>query len=90
MNRIQTILSALEEAATHPGRSVRAAMAESGKKAIGCFPYYTPDEIIHAAGLLPIGLWGGADRHQTGRPVPAKLLLLHDAHQYRAGDEGDV
>ena len=34
-------------------------MKETGKKAVGCFPYYTPDEIIYAAGLLPVGLWGG-------------------------------
>jgi bcr-type benzoyl-CoA reductase subunit C len=26
---------------------------------IGCAPYYAPQEIIHAAGILPVGIWGG-------------------------------
>jgi bcr-type benzoyl-CoA reductase subunit C len=59
MNRIEKIISALEETANHPAKAVKASMKETGKKAVGCFPYYTPDEIIYAAGLLPVGLWGG-------------------------------
>ncbi len=30
-----------------------------GRKAVGCFPVYTPVEVIHAAGMLPVGLFGG-------------------------------
>jgi benzoyl-CoA reductase/2-hydroxyglutaryl-CoA dehydratase subunit BcrC/BadD/HgdB len=30
-----------------------------GKKIIGCFPEYTPEEIVHAAGIIPMGIWGG-------------------------------
>jgi len=30
-----------------------------GVKAVGCFPVYTPVEVIHAAGMLPVGLFGG-------------------------------
>lgn len=59
MSRIQEIISSLEETANHPARAIKASMKETGKKAIGCFPYYTPDEVIYAAGLLPVGLWGG-------------------------------
>lgn len=59
MNRIEEIISALEETANHPAKAVKASMKETGKKAVGCFPYYTPDEIIYAAGMLPVGLWGG-------------------------------
>ena len=33
-----------------------------GRKAIGCLPGYAPLEIIHAAGFLPVGLFGGGDR----------------------------
>jgi benzoyl-CoA reductase subunit C len=32
-----------------------------GGKAVGCFPVYTPVEIIHAAGALPVGLFGGGN-----------------------------
>jgi len=30
-----------------------------GKKVIGCFPPYTPEELVHASGMVPMGLWGG-------------------------------
>ncbi len=40
--------------------SVRQWKAQHpGGKAVGCFPVYTPVEIIHAAGMLPVGLFGG-------------------------------
>ncbi len=32
-----------------------------GSKAVGCFPVYTPVEIIHAAGMLPVGVFGGGN-----------------------------
>ncbi|MBI4735695.1 MAG: benzoyl-CoA reductase subunit C, partial [candidate division NC10 bacterium] len=32
-----------------------------GGRAVGCFPVYTPVEIIHAAGMLPVGLFGGGN-----------------------------
>lgn len=31
---------------------------EHNGKIIGCFPIYCPEEILHAAGMLPVGLWG--------------------------------
>ena len=33
-----------------------------GSRVIGYFPVYAPVEIIHAAGMLPVGLNGGGDR----------------------------
>lgn len=59
MSRLHEIISELEEISKHPGRSVRKHMEQTGKKAVGCFPYYTPEEIIYAAGMLPVGMWGG-------------------------------
>ena len=32
---------------------------EKSQKIVGCFPPYAPEELVHASGLLPIGLWGG-------------------------------
>ncbi|WP_101772203.1 2-hydroxyacyl-CoA dehydratase subunit D [Peptostreptococcus faecalis] len=29
-----------------------------GKKVIGCAPVYTPEELVYAAGMVPIGIWG--------------------------------
>lgn len=36
--------------------------AHPGQKAIGHMPVYVPREIIHAAGMLPVGILGGGDQ----------------------------
>ena len=36
--------------------------AEKGRKVIGYMPVYVPREIIHAAGMLPVGILGGGDQ----------------------------
>jgi benzoyl-CoA reductase subunit C len=43
--------SAEQWKATHPG-----------SKVVGCYPVYTPMEIIHAAGMLPVAVIGGGNR----------------------------
>ncbi len=35
--------------------------AEEGRKVIGYLPIYVPRELIHAAGMLPLGIMGGGD-----------------------------
>ncbi len=35
--------------------------AQEGRKVIGFLPVYVPEEIIHAAGMLPMGVLGGGD-----------------------------
>jgi benzoyl-CoA reductase subunit C len=36
--------------------------AAPGRKAIGYMPLYVPREIVHAAGMLPVGILGGGDQ----------------------------
>ena len=36
--------------------------AVPGRKAIGYMPVYVPREIVHAAGMLPVGIFGGGDQ----------------------------
>jgi benzoyl-CoA reductase subunit C len=36
--------------------------AAAGRSLVGCFPVYSPVEIFHAAGALPVGLAGGGNR----------------------------
>ncbi len=44
-------------------KAVRAwKEAVPGRKAIGHMPIYVPRELIHAAGMLPVGIVGGGDR----------------------------
>ncbi|MDR3225199.1 MAG: 2-hydroxyacyl-CoA dehydratase family protein [Clostridiales Family XIII bacterium] len=49
----------LIDTARHPRRAVERTLKDTGKEAIGCFPVYTPEEIIYAAGFVPVGVWGG-------------------------------
>jgi benzoyl-CoA reductase subunit C len=42
---------------------VKAWKAEApGRKAIGYMPIYVPRELVHAAGMLPVGILGGGDQ----------------------------
>lgn len=56
---MEAILSKMKEVVENPNAAVKKYKSETGKKAIGCFPVYCPEEIIHAAGMLPVGIWGG-------------------------------
>ena len=58
------IIQTLVEAAKSPKKTVVKTMKATGKKAIGLSPVYGPDEVIYAAGCLPIGLWGGHTEFQ--------------------------
>lgn len=42
--------------------TVREHRARTGRSAIGCYPVYAPFELAHAAGMLPVGLFGGGNR----------------------------
>ncbi len=37
------------------------AWTRPGRRAVGCFPVYTPQELVHALGLLPVSLHGGGE-----------------------------
>ena len=45
----------LEARALDPGNALKKIKNECGKDAVGCFPIYTPEEIVYAAGFVPVG-----------------------------------
>ena len=55
----EKLIRELSEKGASPKKTILSSMKESGKKAIGCFPIYLPEEIIYASGALPVGMWGG-------------------------------
>ena len=55
------ILSRFSEVVNESYERLNKWKKESGKMVIGCFPMYIPEEIIHAAGILPITLLGSAE-----------------------------
>ena len=57
MSNIQTLLSAFDAIAKNPKKQLDDYISQ-GKKAIGCFPYYVPEELVYASGMVPFGVWG--------------------------------
>lgn len=58
MSSVNELIRQFRETVTHPGHSIKKYLEENKQKAIGYF-YYAPQELIHAAGMLPVGIWGG-------------------------------
>ncbi len=58
MAEIKELLEKLKHIADNPREQLDNYIAQ-GKKAVGVWPYYAPEEIIYAGGLVPMGVWGG-------------------------------
>ncbi len=49
------------EIVADPTYPTARAYARGGRPVVGCFPVYTPQEIAHAMGMLPVSLHGGGE-----------------------------
>ena len=56
---MEKVLERIEEITSDPYAYVARLKEESKKKIIGCFPMQVPEEIVHAAGLIPVVIWRG-------------------------------
>ena len=54
---IETKLQQFAAIAANPKAQFKKFKAE-GKKVIACMPYYVPEELVYAADMVPMGLWG--------------------------------
>ena len=43
------------------------AWRSAGGKAVGCFPVYTPQELVHSFALLPVAMQGGGENLEISR-----------------------
>lgn len=50
-----------EFAAINPAEQLKKFKAE-GKKVVGVLPYYAPEELVYAAGMVPMGIWGSNNK----------------------------
>ena len=57
MKNIDELLAVFHDIATHPRKQLQHYI-DTGKKVVGYFPIFVPEEIIHAGGLIPMGLYG--------------------------------
>lgn len=67
---IKALLEQFRAIADDPRKAMADHLAETGKGAIGMMPIYAPEELVHATGFLPVGLWGGS------RPVTKARTYL--------------
>ena len=54
---IEVMIKEFAEIAANPKAQLNKYKAE-GKKCIGVLPYYAPEELVEAAGMVPFGMWG--------------------------------
>ena len=58
MSKVEAILSQLKDIAANPKKAMDDYKAETGRGAVGIMPIYAPEEMVHATGYLPMGIWG--------------------------------
>ena len=52
-------------------------MLAAGKKIVGVMPYFCPEELVYAAGMLPFGLWGAEmQTSEAKRYFPAFICSI--------------
>ncbi|MEF9939462.1 MAG: (R)-2-hydroxyglutaryl-CoA dehydratase subunit beta [Clostridium sp.] len=54
---VNTLLDEFKGIAASPNQQLDSYKAQ-GMKAIGVLPYYAPEELVYAAGMVPFGMWG--------------------------------
>lgn len=59
MSKLDYILQSISANTENPSATIRREMERTGKKAVGCMLEFCPEELIYAAGMLPVGLWSG-------------------------------
>ena len=71
-------LRRLEAICADPSAQLAEALGE-GKKVVGVMPYFCPEELVYAAGMLPFGLWGAElQANESKRYFPAFFCsILH-------------
>ena len=72
---VQTVLEKFHAVAANPKKQLDTYLS-NGDKVVLTAPVYTPEEIIHSMGLVPMGAWG-AD-------------MLHHAVRAGAGHDGGL
>ena len=71
MSDLMSSLAALRQAAQDPRAQMERYLAQ-GKKVVGCFAVYTPEELVHASGMIPFGIWGAqTELREAKRYLPA-------------------
>ena len=78
MRKLQDIFEHCREIADNPRKQLNNILAD-GKKVVGVLPYFCPEELVLAAGMVPFGLWGAEiQTSESKRYYPAFVCsILH-------------
>ena len=57
MDVLNKLLAEFHDIAENPDKQLQSYLSE-GKKVVLCAPVYTPEEIVHSMGIVPMGAWG--------------------------------
>ena len=58
MADLQQSIARLQGACENPRAQLDYYLGQ-GKKVVGCFAPWAPEELVHASGMIPMGMWGG-------------------------------
>ncbi|EQD48136.1 C-subunit of benzoyl-CoA reductase, partial [mine drainage metagenome] len=64
---VDRMVSLAQEVLSDPTFPTARAWRKAGGRAVGCFPVYTPQELIHCFGLLPVAMQGGGENLEISR-----------------------
>lgn len=77
MCNIDNLFNEFKDIAENPKKYINKHIEKTGEKAIGCMPLYTPEELILAAGMFPVGVWGANSKVSKAKTYfPAFICSL--------------
>lgn len=93
MKRLEEMLNNFKYIAENPKKMLKQYKEETGKGAVGIMPVYAPEELVHAAGYLPMGLWGAQktiSKARTYLPPFACSIMQSVMENEIAGEYDDL
>ena len=64
---VEELTHLTQEVLSDPSFPTVRAWRASGGKAVGCFPVYTPQALVHSLGLLPVAMQGAGENLEIAR-----------------------
>jgi len=76
MSTLPELLKEAGDISADPRGKLDAYLSD-GRKAVGCMPYFCPEELVHAAGMVPFGVWGAQTQvSEARRYLPAFICSI--------------
>ena len=73
---VKELLNQFHDIASDPKKQMDRYLAE-GRKVVLTAPVYTPEELVHAMGMVPMGVWGAdVELKEAKRYFPAFICSI--------------